>query len=256
MLVATLAISGVIPFAGYFSKDEILWRTWQTAPDGNWLFWGVGAVTALITAFYMFRLIMKTFFGTPRTDAARHAPESSLSMTLPLIVLAILSAITGWAVLSFKTFSDYLAPSVGAVPEVHNENMEPILGYGILVFILLMIGYAVVRYRGAKDGQLLSPQQRQGFLPRLVANKYYVDEAYNFWFVAAGQAVLRLALADVRQGRRGRHRQWGGADHFRRRAEPARLAEWVRPLLCLLDCRRHHPDPGDLRRALPELVTW
>ena len=98
MMVATFAISGVIPFAGYFSKDQILWRTWQTAPDGNWLFWGVGAITALITAFYMFRLVMKTFFGTlPRTDAARHAPESGLSMTLPLIILAILSTITGWA---------------------------------------------------------------------------------------------------------------------------------------------------------------
>ena len=187
MLIATLAISGVIPFAGYFSKDEILWRTWQTVPDGNWLFWGVGAVTALITAFYMFRLIMKTFFGTPRTDAASHAPESSFSMTLPLIILAVLSTITGWAVMSFKTFSDYLAPSVGAVPEVHNENMEPILGYGILVFILLMIGYAVMRYRNAKDGVLLSPQERAGFLPRLVANKYFVDEAYNFWFVALGK---------------------------------------------------------------------
>ena len=187
MIVATAAIAGVIPFAGYYSKDEILWRTWQTAPDGNWLFWGVGAVTALITAFYMTRLIMKTFFGTPRTEAARHAPESSLSMTLPLIILAALASVTGWAVMSFKTFSDFLAPAVGPVPEVHNENMEPILGYGTLLFILLMIGYAIMRYRNAKAGQLLTPQQRTEFLPRVVANKYFVDEAYNYWFVYLGK---------------------------------------------------------------------
>ena len=189
MLIATLAIAGVGPFAGFWSKDEILWRTWNAQPGGiyGWLFWGVGALTALITAFYMFRLVMKTFFGTPRTEAAKNAPESSFSMTLPLIVLAILSTITGWAVLSFKTFSDYLAPSLGETPEINNPDMENILKWGILAFIVLMIGYAIMRYRGAKDGLLLSPQQRAGFLPRLVANKYFVDEAYNFWFVALGK---------------------------------------------------------------------
>ncbi len=189
MIIATLAISGIIPFAGYWSKDEILWRTWQTSPDGNWLFWGIGAVTALITAFYMFRLVMKTFFGTPRTDAARNAPESTPSMTVPLIILAILATITGWAVMSFKTFSDYLTPSVGAVPESHHENMETTLGLGILVAIVLVVIYCIMRYRNAQNGQLLTPQERAGFLPTTVLNKYYVDEAYNFWFVKLGKKL-------------------------------------------------------------------
>ncbi len=196
MLLATLAIAGVVPFAGYWSKDEILWRAWQTASGGNWLFWGVGVFTALLTAFYMFRLVMKTFFGTPRTDAAKNAHESSISMTLPLVILAALASVTGWAVLKFDTFADYLSPSVGALPAVHDANMEFWLGIGVLAGILLSIGYCVARYNASKNGELVPPQERAdrrilspGWVGWVLLNKYFVDEAYNFWFVKQGKRL-------------------------------------------------------------------
>jgi len=196
MLFATLAIAGVIPFAGYWSKDEILWRTWQTASGGNWLFWGVGVFTALLTAFYMTRLVWKTFFGAPRTEAARTAPESSPAMWIPLVILATLSTISGWAVLKFDTFAEYLAPSVGALPAAHDINMEKPLGLGTLIAILLTIGYAVMRYRATKNNELMTPEARNaggigspGWTYRTILNKYYVDEAYNFWFVKLGKRL-------------------------------------------------------------------
>lgn len=194
MILATAAICGVFPFAGYWSKDEILWRTWQTAQGGNWLFWGVGVFTALLTAFYMTRLVWKTFLGAPRTEAARTAHESSPAMTLPLIILAVLSTISGWAVLKFDTFAEYLSPSVGPLPTAHNANMESSLGWGTLFAIVLVIGYAVARYRRTKNNELMTPEARNaggvfspGWTYRAILNKYYVDEAYNFWFVKLGK---------------------------------------------------------------------
>ncbi len=198
MIAATLAISGIWPFAGYYSKDEILWRTFVAGQTINvttgWVFWGVGAVTALITAFYMFRLVMKTFFGTPRTDAARQAPESSLSMIVPIGILALLSFVACWPalpLLNFERFSAFLAPSVttpGYAPAyLGDPHMEQYLGWGILAVIVLVILACVFRYRNAKDGLVLSPAQRNEFLPRVIYNKYFVDEAYNYWFVHLGK---------------------------------------------------------------------
>ncbi len=199
MIAATLAISGIIPFAGYWSKDEILWRTWSTAAGGNWLFWAVGALTALLTAFYMFRLVMKTFFGAPRTEAAKHAPESSLAMILPIGLLAVMSSITGWAVLKFDTFAEFLAPSLGPLPEAVNPkvgpfHMEEALGFGLLIGIVLSIAYCVARYLSSKNNELMTPEARAnraflspGWLNWALLNKYFVDEAYNFWFVKLGK---------------------------------------------------------------------
>ncbi len=196
MIIATLAISGIAPFAGFWSKDQILWRDWETTTGGDWLFWGVGFFTALLTAFYMFRLVMKTFFGAPRTEAARAAHESSPAMTIPLVILAVLSTITGWAVLKFDTFAEYLAPSVGPLPTTHNVAMEVPLEYGTLIAIVLVVGYTVLRYRTAKNNELMTPEARNaggvftpGWTYRTILNKYYVDEAYNFWFVRWGKKI-------------------------------------------------------------------
>ncbi len=199
MLAATLAISGIIPFAGYWSKDEILWRTWQTQPAGNWLFWGVGVLTALLTAFYMFRMIMKTFFGKPRTEAAAHAHESSLAMIIPIGILAVLSSITGWVVLKFDTFADFLAPSVttpGYLNPIHDAHMESVLGIATLIAIVLVIAYCVVRYRATTNNELMRPEVRAnhrllsaGWYNWAILNKYFVDEAYNFWFVKLGKRL-------------------------------------------------------------------
>lgn len=198
MIAATLAISGVWPFAGFWSKDQILWRTWQTMPDGNWWFWGIGALTALLTAFYMGRLIMKTFVGAPRTEGAKNAHKSPLTMLIPIGILAVLATITGRLFVPFQTFSNFLAPSVGAIAQAHTENMEPILGYGLLILVVLVLIYCFTRYassfKTAHAGELLSSEERanrafgsKGWVTWLLVNKYFVDEAYNFWFVKLGK---------------------------------------------------------------------
>jgi len=131
MLIATLAISGIPPFAGFFSKDEILWQAFSS-PHGSKIFWVFGVITAFMTSFYMFRLIFLTFTGEyrgPQPDAhAAHgghddhhgAPhESPWLMLAPLVLLGVLSVIGGWVGIGNR-FENFLAPviqKVGAVQE-------------------------------------------------------------------------------------------------------------------------------------------
>src|ERR1700687_4981014 len=98
MWVATLAIAGVFPFAGFFSKDEILWQTWASEGGAYRILWFVGHVTALVTAFYMVRLMYLTFLSPPRKsrEVEHHVHESSTAMTVPLVILAICSIGAGW----------------------------------------------------------------------------------------------------------------------------------------------------------------
>src|SRR5450631_3673736 len=98
MFVATLAIAGIPPLAGFFSKDEILWQAWRSADGGFPYLWLIGFGTALMTAFYMARLIFLTFYGQPRMshEVEHHIHESPKSMTGPLVVLAICSVCAGW----------------------------------------------------------------------------------------------------------------------------------------------------------------
>jgi len=204
MIAATAAICGIWPFAGYYSKDEILWQDWETMAGGDWLFWGIGLFTALLTAFYMVRMVMKTFFGAPRTEAAKNAHESSPAMLIPIGILAVLSFVAGWPVLplNFEEFSKFLAPSVGVTPSTH-PLIESELGIGTLAAILLVIAYCIMRYRASKNNELMTPQARadhrgwtlQHLLPTrgwynwAILNKYFVDEAYNFWFVKLGKKL-------------------------------------------------------------------
>ena len=98
MFIATLAIAGISPFAGFFSKDEILWQTWTREGGAYRFLWCIGYVTALMTAFYMFRLMYLTFHGRPRMshEVEHHIHESPTSMTVPLVVLALCSIFAGW----------------------------------------------------------------------------------------------------------------------------------------------------------------
>src|SRR5215813_2453290 len=98
MFIATLAIAGIPPFAGFFSKDEILWQTWTSEGGAYRILWFVGYATALMTAFYMFRLIYLTFNGRPRMshDVEHHIHESPSSMTAPLVILAMMSVVAGF----------------------------------------------------------------------------------------------------------------------------------------------------------------
>src|SRR5213079_3040916 len=98
MFIATFAIAGIPPFAGFFSKDEILWQAWSSEKGAYWYLWLISYITALMTAFYMFRLTFLTFHGRPRMshEAEHHIHESPKSMTGPLVVLAFFCLFAGF----------------------------------------------------------------------------------------------------------------------------------------------------------------
>jgi NADH-quinone oxidoreductase subunit L len=122
-LIATIAIAGIPPFAGFFSKDEILFSD-LASTRGHWLLWAVGSIAAFCTAFYMFRLVFLTFFGKFRGthEQEHHLHESPRSMTVPLIVLATLAVMGGWiGVPRFMSF--------GALPNYFERALHPVVGY-------------------------------------------------------------------------------------------------------------------------------
>jgi NADH-quinone oxidoreductase subunit L len=177
--VATAAIAGIPPLAGFFSKDQILWFALASERGGSpWLL-VAGAATALMTAFYMFRLLWLTFFGTPRMDheAAHHVHESPVSMTGVLAVLAVLSAVGGF--FAVPHFLDGLLPIPGVRPELaHFEHALLVASVAIA-----LSGLAAAAWFYAHDGARAA-RWRPTFEPvhRLLSGKYFVDELYQALF--------------------------------------------------------------------------
>lgn len=196
MLLATLAISGIPGFSGFFSKDEILWQSFSSS-NGHWLFWVIGVATAGITAFYMFRLIYLTFHGKERisTHARKHLHESPKAMTIPLIVLAVLSVIGGWvgiphiffgATNLFEHWLDPVIAKVGGGEEAHalastgghGAGME----WGLMGVSVLLVIVAILTSRYFYNQNLNAAttwQKRFAGLHKTLLNKYYVDEIYS-----------------------------------------------------------------------------
>jgi len=198
MGIATLAIAGIPPFAGFWSKDEILWQAYQT----SWVYWLIGVITAFITSFYMFRLLFMTFFGdyhgaqvdehgrgSHGHDGHGHGEphESPMVMLVPLMILAVLSLVgglVGW----HNHFEHFLDPvfSSGAASEtagvISSRLMEYVLmGISVAVaFLGLLLAYVLYvskPYLPQRIADLLN-----GFYTA-VLNKYYVDEFYAKLFV-------------------------------------------------------------------------
>ena len=200
MLVSTFAIAGIPFFSGFFSKDEIL----GDLAGRSALLWLVGAVTAGLTGFYMMRLMYKTFYGTPKTEDAQHVHEATPAVTVPLIVLGTLAVFGGYigvpeqfaGFLPFgRALSHFLASATGAqYPPV--TAAQPFMSDGALLAIssLIAIGFVLYSYYSyaSKDGKdlFISPQEKpKSFGYQLLLHKYYVDELYNFVFVAGGKAI-------------------------------------------------------------------
>jgi NADH-quinone oxidoreductase subunit L len=191
MLTATLAIAGFPPFAGFFSKDSILLSAFQSEYGGRnigYALYGFGLLTALLTAFYMFRLIFLTFHGKPRYDEHKvHVHESPNNMLVPLMILAVLSIVGGWfaapAFLPGGTdyFVKFLQPVFRNVEvaggEVEAHSLELLLA-GVAVVIALagaLFAYWLYLKRPEKaDG--LAKSLKPAYTTLL--NKYYVDELY------------------------------------------------------------------------------
>jgi NADH-quinone oxidoreductase subunit L len=206
MTIGTFAIAGAPPLAGFFSKDLILWNAWAS-PYGSPVFWGIGALTAALTSFYMFRLWFLTFFGEPRWpkqdagDGHGHGGgephESPRVMVIPLAVLAVGSVVVGWVGVphslgGHNAFGEFLAPVFERAAAVMPET-APMDPAAELFLERVLMGFSVL---GAGIGFLLAyvfyyrrPElparaaARLGGLYQAVVNKYYVDEGYRAMFV-------------------------------------------------------------------------
>jgi NADH-quinone oxidoreductase subunit L len=195
MYVATLAIAGIPFFAGFFSKDEILWKAYSSPMHGDWLFWLVGVVGAALTAFYMFRLIYLTFYGPERMDAEtkNHLHESPRTMTVPLMILAALSIFGGfvgipgtWGIPNL--FEEWLAPVMhGSAQVAAHQALASTGGSGaeeltlMLVSIVVVLGsiYMARHFYRRNVAAATSLATKLSGLRTLLANKYYVDEIYG-----------------------------------------------------------------------------
>jgi NADH-quinone oxidoreductase subunit L len=186
-LIATIAIAGFPPFAGFFSKDEILGSALSSPylPAGvRYVVWGLGSIAALCTAYYMFRLVFLTFFGKFRGthEQEHHLHESPATMTIPLIVLATLSTIGGLALAWHHNLAHWLAPIYpeleGHVSEFEIANEYMLMGVAVAVAALgTWLAYIRFYKRGLEtDAQF---EANSPALARAIENKWYVDEFYG-----------------------------------------------------------------------------
>jgi NADH-quinone oxidoreductase subunit L len=226
-LIGTLAISGIPPFAGFFSKDEIL----AAAYENNKLAWIAGMLGSLMTAFYMFRLFFLTFSGTFRgTDhQSAHLHESPKSITIPLVALAALSALGGFLGIpeilgGAHALKNYLNPIFGSslikMNILHGNELSHGTEYALmaiavigasLVIYLAYVTYVKKEARPEEEAAELKP------LHKLVYHKYYIDECYqNFivrplnWTSGKIYGILELSFVDKIVNNIGRSVVWSG----------------------------------------------
>jgi NADH-quinone oxidoreductase subunit L len=226
-LAGTFAIAGVFPLAGFFSKDEILWKAFSSA-GGGVVPWAIGFLAAGMTAFYMMRLVVLTFFGKNRAtpEVQSHIHESPWTMTLPLVILAVLSVVGGWIgwphfLGGANWFEAWLEPvfasahgaaahgahdvahtvahGAAAGHDVahaggHDTTMEWILAGASLLWGLLGLALGYFVYMKKTDVAESVRNLGGGWLHRILLNKYYVDEAYDGAFIRPGFAFSRNIL--------------------------------------------------------------
>ena len=205
MFIATLAISGIPPFAGFFSKDEILWQSYSS-PFGRWWLWAIGVLAALMTAFYMFRLIYLTFFNESHVDheVEHHIHESPSSMIIPLQILAVLSLIGGFVQIpkflgGYNGFERWLEPVFkGTVGEASAAAVEHAAIYSVgteALFAMFSVVVALVgiyvAYRFYFKPSPAPDRVMAGVQPvyNTLLHKYYVDEIYDGVFVNRAKDV-------------------------------------------------------------------
>jgi len=222
MLVATLAIAGIPGFAGFFSKDEILWQAWHSEGGAYRLLWLIAYFTALMTAFYMFRLIYLTFWSPARMshEVEHHVHESPTSMTVPLVILAffsIFAGFLGWphSLKGSNRFEKFLEPvfareaapvlaearpaqlAAGSKEAGHTDPWEYILMFLSIGAAVVGWGLARSSYQNAAEGYIEPIAAKSPGAYNLLYNKYYVDEGYDYAFTG------RRKLGKVRLGAMG-----------------------------------------------------
>ena len=198
-VIGAIAIAGVPPFAGFFSKDEILYRTFAS---GHTVLWGVGLLTALLTAAYMFRLVLMTFHGTSHAaahtagddhahehhghDDHSHLHDAPLPMAIALVVLAIGSVVAGWVGIGGR-FEHFLEPSFGPALSESGAGLQAGLAEGstettlmIVSVIVALAGIGLAWYFFLKNRPAADTMEASfSGVHRVLENKYYLDEIYD-----------------------------------------------------------------------------
>jgi NADH-quinone oxidoreductase subunit L len=188
-LIGALALSGIPPFSGFYSKDSIFA---QCLEQKNYLLFGVAVFVAALTAFYTFRLFFVVFFGKEKSEHAKHAHESSLVITLPLVVLAVFAAIGGFIGVVNNYVSQF-APDHETL-SFAQQLMEPLktpipmlIGVGVA---LLGIFLAFSLYKNATTDPLPA---KLGWLSTAMKNRFYFDELYEATFIRAHDFIATVA---------------------------------------------------------------
>ncbi len=236
MGIATLAISGIWPFAGFFSKDEIIWYTAafggaENAPFAGLytVYWILALAAAILTAFYMTRLMVLTFHGKNRTGAEeeKHLHEAPAVMWVPLGVLAVLSTFGGWINVpeeiqeSFlggfgllpmsEWLHHWLEPVTAAAHHVQEEHLGELahaapFGGGEVLWAVLStvlaaaVVFAAIRYVGSRDTKPAAQSEPSTGFGKVLENKWYVDELYDAAIVRPVQRASRFSWKVVDQG--------------------------------------------------------
>jgi NADH-quinone oxidoreductase subunit L len=223
MLISTLAISGIFPFAGFWSKDEIL----MVAFEHNKVLWVVASIASIMTAFYMFRLMYLTFFKDFRgtEEQKHHLHESPSLITIPLIILALLALVGGAINLPGSTWlNHFLEPILAAKHEEHALGSNEYMLMGIALAGAL-VGIAMAYAKYIKQSFVPKEDAAITGFNKTIYNKYYVDEFYTFLIVtpinglanffrttlepALGKAVFSLGSAANGLGTQGKKLQNG-----------------------------------------------
>ena len=209
MLMGVIAIAGIPPWAGFFSKDAILYEAFQHGVLGRSLYF-VGLVTALLTSFYMFRLLYLTFFGESRAVEHDHHPhESPWSMLTPLVVLAVLSFIGGW--IGIERFGNFLSPVTGPIidPALEPGGKSLDIALSVIAVAIAAIAWLFARlYYGRKSER---PGQIVAAVPgvySLLVHKYWIDELYSNTIVKPLTLASRYILGWLGEGAIVRGSAW------------------------------------------------
>src|SRR5271169_316706 len=226
MLIATLAIAGIPGFAGFFSKDAILWETWSREGGAYRYLWYIAFLTALMTSFYMFRLIYLTFFGKPRMshEVEHHIHESPKSMTVPLVILALCSLGAGYLGMPHSLggsnkFEKFLEPvfakeaqvleSEGAARQVaagekqveHTDPLEYALMFASVGAAIVGWWLAQRAYKHADKGYQEPINEISPRFYKTLLRKYYVDEIYDWLFTGRKKlGTVRLGMLGLGEG--------------------------------------------------------
>lgn len=195
-LIASIAIAGIPPFAGFFSKDEILNAAFASSP----VLYVVGLVGSLLTAFYMFRLMGLTFGGKFRgtNEQLAHVHESPSIMTIPLILLAVLSAIGGFIGIpevfakNSNWLHQWLAPIFQRSSELLPQHHVTHQTETILIILTSVLALAVSIFAYAKYKKYQTSERVESGFGLLIQNKFYIDELYDFLFVKSYYRISRF----------------------------------------------------------------